>query len=157
MISVQPTPAEIEKVFLKTNLTPLFQSEASNYISTNVLQNEAVSNTVSAYSSLNDEDTEHLFLVVSETDYIFAPTSTTVPQGLHIPALFIFPITPIVVVPSSRTDTTTRFTSSLTSIVKITDIAIAATAAATSDTVVASIAETTKLAYKNISMIKTAI
>ena len=148
MSSIQPTPAAIEKLFLKPSLTPLIQSEAPNYTSIKLLQDELISNAVSVYSPLGDGDTGHLFLVVSEAEYVLATTSVTVPLGLPRPAPPTAPTSPIVVVPSTGTGTTTRSASSSTPIDNATDAAIAASAAATAATVVASTAETAKLIYK---------
>ena len=114
MSSIQPTPAAIEKLFLKPSLTPLIQSEAPNYTSIKLLQDELISNAVSVYSPLGDGDTGHLFLVVSEAEYVLATTSVTAPLGLPRPAPPTAPTSPIVVVPSTGTGTTTRSASSST-------------------------------------------
>ena len=79
MSSIQPTPTAIEKLFLKPSLTPLIQSEVPNYISIKLLQDELISNAVSVYSPLGEGYTGHLFLVVSEAEYVLATTSVTPP------------------------------------------------------------------------------
>ena len=91
MGSIQPTPAVIEKLFLKPSLTPLIQSEAPNYTSIKLLQDELISNAVSVYSPLGDGDTGHLFLVVREAEYVLATTSITVHLQLlhHLSSLFL--------------------------------------------------------------------
>ena len=157
MSSIQPTPAAIEKLFLKPSLTPLIQSEAPNYTSIKLLQDELISNAVSVYSPLGDGDTGHLFLVVSEAEYVLATTSLTAPLGLPRPDPPTAPTSPIVVVPSTGTGTTTRSASSSTFIDNTTNTAIAATSAATVDTVAAYTTDTTNLSTDNISLINTAI
>ena len=148
MSSIQPTPAAIKKLFLKSSLTPLIQSEVPNYISIKLLQDELISNTVSVYLPIGDGDTGHLFLVVSEAEYVLATTFVTVPLGLPMTAPLIVPTSPIVVVPSTGTGTTSRSASSSTPIDNATDAAIAASAAATAATVATSTTDTATSIYK---------
>ena len=60
MSFIQPIPDAIEKLFLKSTLTPLVESEAPIYTSITLLQNEIISNSVSIYSALEDGETGHL-------------------------------------------------------------------------------------------------
>ena len=90
MSSVQPTPEAIEKLFLKSTLTPFSQSEPPNYTSIKILQDELISNAVSVYSPLGDGDTGHLFLVVSNGQYLN-------PTGTNAPVLLFVPVVPIAV------------------------------------------------------------
>ena len=69
MSFIQPIPDAIEKLFLKSTLTPLVESKASIYMSVTLLQDKIISNTVSIYSLLGDGKTGHLFLVVSDEQY----------------------------------------------------------------------------------------
>ena len=72
MSSVQPTSEGIDKLFLKSTLIPLSQSETPDYTSIKILQDELISNAVSVYSPLGDGDTGHLFLVVNNQRYLDA-------------------------------------------------------------------------------------
>ena len=66
MSTIQPTPDVIEKLFLKSTLTPFVESKASTYMSITLLQDELISNAVSVYSALGYSGTGHPFLVVSD-------------------------------------------------------------------------------------------
>ena len=66
MLSIQPTPDTVEKLFLKSILTHLVESEAPNYMRITLLQNKLISNASSVYLSLGDCETGRLFMVVSD-------------------------------------------------------------------------------------------
>ena len=64
------SPDAIEKLFLKWTLLKLCSEGLEpTYSSIDLLQNELISNAVSARSNLGDGVTGYLFLVVSDTDY----------------------------------------------------------------------------------------
>ena len=149
MSSVQPTPEAIEKFFLKSTLTPFSQSEPPNYTSIKILQDELISNAVSVYSPLGDGDTGHLFLVVSNEQYLKA-TNT------NAPALPSSPVVPTTVTPvigsnlnaAGTTGTSTRSTTT-DPVADATAAALAATAATTAASVAATAAELSKLTYRD--------
>ena len=94
MSTIQPTPDAIEKLFLKSTLTPLVESEAPTYTSITLLQDELISNAVSVYSALGDGETGHLFLVVSDEQYATATKDATTGIGFPKPVLPIPPTAP---------------------------------------------------------------
>ena len=148
MSSVQPTPEAIKKFFLKSTLTPFSQSEPPNYTSIKILQDEFISNVVSVYSPLGDGDTGHLFLVVSNEQYLKA-TNTNAPA---LPSSPVVPITVNSVIGSNLAATgTTGNTTRSTTVDPVADV-IAAVLAATAATTVASVATTaadlSKLTYR---------
>ena len=86
-------------MLLKSTLTPLSQSEAPNYTSIKLLQDELIGNTVSVFSPLEKGDTGHLFLVLSDSEYQAATISALEPTGLLRPTPLVAPIVPTIIAP----------------------------------------------------------
>ena len=149
MSTIQPTPDAIEKLFLKSTLTPLVESEAPTYTSLTLLQDELISNAVSVYSALGDGETGHLFLVVSDEQYATATKDAITGIGLPKPTPPTPPTAPPVPVLATRTiGTGTSTRSTTTAGIPSTDPTAALAEATTAAAVSAAATESSKIAYK---------
>ena len=149
MSTIQPTPDAIEKLFLKSTLTPFVESKAPTYTSITLLQDKLISNAVSIYSTLEDGETGHLFLVVSDEQYATATNDATMGIGLPKSAPPIPPTaTPVIVLATSDIGTGTITRSITTAVNPPTDPTAALAEATTAADVSAAATEASKIAYK---------
>ena len=145
MSTIQLTPDAIEKLFLKSTLTPLVESEAPTYTSITLLQDELISIAVSIYSTLEDGETGHLFLVVSDEQYATATKDATMGIGFPKPTPPIPPTaTPVIVLATSTIGTGTSTRSTTTAVNPPTDPIAALAEATTADNVSAAATEASK-------------
>ena len=148
MSTIQLTPDAIEKLFLKSTLTPLVESKAPTYTNITLLQDELISSAVSVYSALGDGERGHLFLVASDEQYATASKDATTGIGLPKLAPSIPPTASLVpVLATSTIGTGTRTRSTTTAVNPPTD-PTAALAEATAAAVSTAETDASKIVYK---------